>query len=83
MRDFGGHKIQEQSSSRQFGPVTGWCGVNLERVFGLCFFEDDAENAITYNGYRYREILENFVGLAVEDTRNIVAANWGVTTYTA
>lgn len=41
--------------------VTVWCGFWYGGVIGPYFFEDDAENALTVNGERYREMITHFL----------------------
>lgn len=44
----------------------------MRKVFlDLVSYEDDAENALTINGGRYLDILENLVCSAVKDTPEI------------
>jgi len=63
--------------------VTVWCGVTAGKVLGPYFFEDEAENALTITGERYREMLENFVRPAVLDTPEVWWQQDGATAHTA
>lgn len=63
--------------------VTIWCGVHAEKVLGPYFFEDDTGNTLTVNGERYREMLENFVRPAVEDTPEVWWQQDGATAHTS
>ena len=41
--------------------VTVWCGFWSGGIIGPFFFENDAGNAVTVNGERYRAMLTNFL----------------------
>ena len=41
--------------------VTIWCGISADQLIGLYFFENDDGIAVTVNGERYRQIIQNFV----------------------
>lgn len=36
------------------------CALWAPGIIGPCFFEDEAASAVTVDGMRYREILNNF-----------------------
>jgi len=40
--------------------VTVWCAMSASRIIGPHFFENETANAITVNGDRYVEMLQNF-----------------------
>lgn len=65
--------------------VTVWCGITAERVIGPYFFEDAAGNTITVNGQRYREMLEDFfkVGMEEQGPQNMWFQQDGATAHTA
>ena len=65
--------------------VTVWCGFWVGGVIGPYFFENDAGNAITVNGVRYRDMIINFLlkelnGMDLED---IFFQQVGATCHTA
>ncbi|XP_018375528.1 PREDICTED: uncharacterized protein LOC108769183 [Trachymyrmex cornetzi] len=50
--------------------VTVWCGFWSGGIIGPFFFENDAGNAVTVNGERYRAMLTNFLWPQI-DTMNV------------
>lgn len=55
--------------------VTVWCAVSAQMIIGPYFFEDDNGRAVTVNGERYREMLQQFFipelrrsGININDT---------------
>lgn len=51
--------VQEQPMHAQ--RVTVWCGFWTGGVIGPYFFENEAGNAVTVNGVRYREMIREFL----------------------
>jgi len=52
--------------------ATVWCRFWAGRVIGLYFFENEAGNAVTVNGVRYRNMIMEFLwpqldGIDMED----------------
>ncbi|XP_060851646.1 uncharacterized protein LOC132930005 [Rhopalosiphum padi] len=47
--------------------VTVWCGFWAGGVIGPYFFEDERGNAETVNGYRYRNMISNFLWPILDD----------------
>ena len=52
--------------------VTVWCGFGAGGVIGPYFFENEAGNAVTVNGIRYRNMITEFLwphldGMDLED----------------
>jgi hypothetical protein len=43
--------------------ATVWCGFWAGRVIGPYFLENEARNAVTVNGVRYRNMIMEFCGL--------------------
>ncbi|XP_075149032.1 uncharacterized protein LOC142222665 isoform X2 [Haematobia irritans] len=47
--------------------VTVWCGLWACGIIGPYFFQNEAGQAVTVNGVRYREMITNFLGPELED----------------
>ena len=65
--------------------VTVWCGLWAGGVLGPYFFENDAGEAITVNGVRYREMVTNFLWPELEhmDVEDMWFQQDGATCHTA
>lgn len=65
--------------------VTVWCGLWSQGVIGPYFFEDDDGAAVTVNGNRYRNMLEQLfrTDFAAMDLRDIWFQQDGATPHTA
>ena len=64
--------------------VTVWCGFMEGCIIGPYFFENDIEQAVTVNGQRYYEMLDNFFIPQVEamDVADIHFQQDGATCHT-
>ena len=47
--------------------VTVWCGFWYRGIIGPFFFENDQEKAVTVNGDRYRDMLNEFLCTKIEE----------------
>ena len=65
--------------------VTVWCGFWVGGVIGPYFFENDAGNAVTVNGVRYRDMITNFLWKELNgmDLEDIFFQQDGATCHTA
>ena len=63
--------------------VTVWCGFWSRGIVGLFFFENEQGEAVTVNGDRYRDMLNELLFTKVEDIGNIWFQRDGATCHTA
>lgn len=65
--------------------LTAWCGLWSGGIIGPYFFKDDAGSTVTVNGYRYREMIQKFLFLKIDniDSKDIWFQQDGATCHTA
>lgn len=65
--------------------TTVWCGFWAGGVIGPFFIEDEAGDAVTVNGIRYRDMIRNFLWPALNemDTANMWFQQDGATCHTS
>ena len=65
--------------------VTVWCGITSSRIIGPYFFEDDNGDAISVNGHRYRQMIQEYLLPEIRDnnTENTFFQQDGATAHTA
>lgn len=61
---------------------TVWCGVTSQEVIGPYLFQADNGNSMTITGEKYRNVINNFLHLVVENYPKIWCQQDGATPHT-